>query len=309
MTHIAVAIVNYNTCEQLRLCLQTVQSENADEVIVVDNGSNDGSQEMVQSLYPSVELLVNTTNPGYGGGANQGITRCTSAYILLLNSDTRLEQGTLQALSNYLDRNPRAGVVGPRLANPDGSLQASCYPFPTPLHVFLEETTLGRYLRYIPFLREQYLRTWSHSRPRVVPFVLGAALAIRRTAFEQVGGFDESYFMYSEEVDLCYRLKAAGWEIHFAPVTTITHIGGVSTAQKRAAMREQFFASSVHFYQQHYSRFRLIQLLVIMKVIVLIRLLRDLMQLSISKDKDTRTRISQDIIAWQRVLTDYWQSR
>jgi len=207
MTPIAVAIVNYNTREHLRACLATVQSEAPSETIVIDNASSDGSAEMVRAEYPWVTLHANQTNPGYGAAANQAIASCTAEYVLLLNSDTLLQAGALMALSSYLDLHPRAAIVGPRLVEPDGILQASCYPFPTPLNTFLENSTsaflLGRLIRcHIPLLRNSYLRTWPHNAARVVPWLKGGALAIRRTAFDAVGGFDESYFMYFEDADL-----------------------------------------------------------------------------------------------------------
>src|SRR5688572_17909236 len=122
MTAIAVAIVNYNTREHLRACLATVQLEAPSEVVVVDNASSDDSVEMVRTDYPRVMLHANRTNPGYGAAANQAVESCTAKYVLLLNSDTRLQSGALRALSTYLDRHPRAAIVGPRLENPDGTL-------------------------------------------------------------------------------------------------------------------------------------------------------------------------------------------
>src|SRR5262245_26457705 len=130
ITPIAVIIVNYNTCEHLRACLETVLAEAPSEVIVVDNASSDDSAQMVRAHYPWVVLCANKTNLGYGAASNQAIARCTAKHVLLLNSDTLLPVGALQALSTYLDRHPRAAIVGPRLVNSDGTLQASCYPFP-----------------------------------------------------------------------------------------------------------------------------------------------------------------------------------
>src|SRR5262249_11131009 len=150
-------------------------------------------------------------------------------YVLLLNSDTLLAPGALAALAQYLDAHPRAAIAGPRLRNADGSLQPSCHPFLGTMQSFLEKSVVARALARLPVVRDHYLLVnSSHAAPRVVPWVLGAALAIRRSAFDQVGGFDESFFLYAEEVDLCYRLKAAGWEVHFAPVTDVVHVGGAS---------------------------------------------------------------------------------
>src|SRR4030095_10427800 len=128
MAPIAVVVVNYNTLQHLRACLATVQSERPSEVVVVDNASSDGSVEMVRSEYPWVTLHANRKNLGYGAAANQGVASCTAPYVLLLNDDTLLESGGLRKLSVYLDRHPRAAIVGPRLVNPDGSPQPAWFP-------------------------------------------------------------------------------------------------------------------------------------------------------------------------------------
>ncbi|TMA96883.1 MAG: glycosyltransferase family 2 protein, partial [Deltaproteobacteria bacterium] len=263
MTPIAVVIVNYNTLQHLRACLATVQSERASEVIVVDNASSDGSVEMVKSEYPSVTLHANRKNLGYGAAANQAIASCTAPYVLLLNADTLVESGGLRKLSAYLDQHPRAAIVGPRLVNLDGSPQPSWFPFPsryvchtwtTPprLDALCGKSAFGRLIWHLPSFWHRPVDIRSDTPDRVVPWVLGAALAVRRQAFEAMEGFDESFFMYFEEVDLCYRLACAGWQVHFTPTTTIVHVGGVSTTQRRAAMMLQFFESEAQFYRRHY---------------------------------------------------------
>jgi GT2 family glycosyltransferase len=250
---VGVVVVNYNTRDHLRACLLTVRAEAPNEVVVVDNASSDGSADMVRAEFPEAVLHANTTNPGYGAGANLGIGTCQSRYALLLNSDTRLPRGALTVLTSYLDRHQQVGIVGPRLLNPDGSLQPSCYPFLTPLNVLVLNTVLSDVVRHVPILRERFHPAWLKDAARPVAWVKGAALAIRREAFDAVGGFDETYFMYSEELDLCYRLRAAGWETHFVPTTSVTHVEGASTMQFRPQMFSAFFASIKHFYQRHYS--------------------------------------------------------
>lgn len=301
---IAVAIVNYNTREHLRACLTTVQEELPCQTIVVDNASSDGSVEMVRECFPQVVLHANTTNSGYGAAVNQAISSCTADYVLLLNSDTLLDPGTLQALKLYMDQHPRAAIVGPRLLNADRTLQASCYSDPTPVNIFLEESTLGRLIRWVPVLRNHYLRTWSHSEPRVVPWVLGAALGIRRDAFLAVGGFEAAFFMYFEEVDLCYRLRATGWEIHFAQVATIVHVGGASTSQRRPHMLRLVFASAAVFYRQHYSAGRLLQLRAIVIGLMLARSLRDVILLVQTQDTVRQQRLRENMLIWPHILHD-----
>ncbi len=291
----AVAIVSHNTRDHLRACLKSVRPERPAEIVVVDNASSDGSAEMVRGAFPDCRLFANAANVGYGAAANQAIRATTAPFVLLLNCDTRLEAGALDGLVAYLDRNPGVAVVGPRLADPQGRLERSAFPIPAPL-------TLRPLVRPLPYLRDHYLRTWRHTAARSVPYVKGAALAMRREAFDTVGGFDESFFMYFEEVDLCLRLRAAGWEVHFAPVTTVTHVGEASADQVRVAMAVQRFASSEHFYRRHYSGLRLAGRLAAARCAILGRLVRDAVRLRTTRDPRRRAALAQDLEAWKRIL-------
>ena len=312
MNPFAVAIVNYNTCEHLRACLATVIAAAPSEVVVVDNASSDDSAAMVETEYPHVMLQVNKTNVGYGAAANQAIACCRAKYVLLLNPDTLLRPDTLVALNRYLDQNPWAALVGPRLVEADGTLQASCYPFPTPLDTFLENSTIAVFLgrrirRYVPGLRNLYLRTWAHDHPRIVPWIKGAVLAVRRTAFDAVGGFDESYFMYFEDADLCYRLNAAGWQMHFTPETTVMHVGGSSTRQCRAEMSVRLLASTLQFYQRHASRLRLAEAVLVVKALMLARWITGTARRYLTRDSAKRAEIAGDAAACRRVLFGHWR--
>ena len=305
-TPMAVVIVNYNTREYLRACLATVLSEAPSEVVVVDNTSSDGSVEMVQAEYPDVTLHANKTNVGYGAAANQAIASCTAKYILLLNADTLVQPGALRALSSYLDLRSQVAIVGPRLVNSHGKQQPSCHPFPTPLNTLVHMSILSQLIDYVPFLRNRYHYNSSPIRAGAVPWVHGAALAIRREAFEAVGGFDVSFFMYSEEVDLCYRLHAARWQVHFAPVATVVHVGGASTIQRRTEMEVQVFASTMQFYRRHSSRISRTQVVAIVKGLMLARLIRDMLHRCLTREAVTRARLAADMAAWQRVLLGRW---
>ena len=301
MTSMAVAIVNFNARDYLRACLASIQPEAPARTVVVDNGSTDGSIEMVRAEFPWVELELDPSNRGYGAAANRALRRCRDEYVLVLNSDTELEPGVLGALAAYLGAHPRAAVVGPRVVNPDRTLQPSCFPFPTPLTAFLSETDLGYLIRFIPVLRKRYLRTWPHDAARVVPWVRGAALAIRRGPFEAIGGFDEEFRMYFEEVDLCYRAAAAGWEVHFTPVGDVVHHGGVSTRQYRAAMLAQYYESMYLFYRRHYPAARLQRLRSLIRSVALARLARDRARLTLAGAEETRRRLAADIALWREL--------
>ena len=251
---ISAAIINYNTREHLCNCLKSPGLEPANEVVVVDNASTDGSVEMVRSCFPRVKLVANRVNVGYGAAANQAVANLTAPYVLILNSDTRIQPGVLNAFVAYLDQNPRVGIVGPSIIGPDGSPQRSCFPFPTPLNVFLQENSLGALFQHQRgFERLPY---GNQGKAITVPWVLGAALTVRRAAFEAIGGFDEAYFMYFEEVDLCYRLRCAEWRVDFLPDAIVEHVGAASTKQDRVGMKFNLYMSLIRFYSQHYSRAR-----------------------------------------------------
>ena len=304
MSSLSVVIVSFNARAHLRRCLASVVSQ-AQQVVVEDNGSTDGSVEMIARDFPSVLVRGEASNPGYGAAANRGIRACGRAHVLLLNSDTVLAPHAVERLGRYLAQHPRAGIVGPRIVNPDGTLQRSCYRFPSPFRPPLEHDPLDAVLRYVPGLRERALGTWSHAHPRVVPYVLGAAMAIRRDAFDAVAGFDESYFMFGEEADLAFRMRAAGWATHFAPVTEVMHVGGASTRAYRAAMLEQSCASTLHFYRRHYSGLRLAQGLLAMRCGMAVRLLRDGIRFAASPDPARRSELRENLHIWGRaVLAD-----
>jgi GT2 family glycosyltransferase len=286
MHGIAVAIVNWNTRELLRACLQAVSAEQPAELVVADAGSRDGSIDMVCREFPAATLAVIPENPGYGAAANRALARCTAEYVLLLNSDTEVAPGTLGVLREYLDRHERAAVVGPRLVHPDGTLQESCFGFPRPLR---------------PLTRAK-AGSLPHDRPGPVPWVLGAALAIRRAAFEAVGGFDEAYHMYFEEVDLSYRLRQAGWETHFTPEAQVMHVGGASTRQRRTEMLLRTRLSSLEFYRRHHRGLSRAAGLSAEYLLTFGRLLRDGVRYCAARSSEQRGRAGEDVAVWWKVL-------
>jgi GT2 family glycosyltransferase len=262
---------------------------------------------MVEREYPDVVLQKNQENLGFGAAANQALALCKSEYVMLLNPDTLLERGTLAALSRHLDDNPRASIVGPRLLEADGTLQASCYPFPTPLNTFLENNSLAvfvgrRIRRYLPGIGKLYLRTWGHDRPRTVPWIKGAAWAIRRSAFNAVNGFDESYFMYFEDADLCHRLNSAGWEIHFTPHATVVHSGGASTRQYGVQMNLCYLESTFRFYRKHARRAQLVAATLIIKAIMFARWLNGIGRVVLTPNDARRAEIAAGAAAYRRGL-------
>jgi N-acetylglucosaminyl-diphospho-decaprenol L-rhamnosyltransferase len=300
----SVVIVNYNSREYLRNCLLSIGPEQSRQVVVVDNLSSDGSEEMVKHDFPWVQLIISEKNAGYGAAANLAIANSSSKYVLLLNPDTVLQPGALQVLFDYLDSQPRAAIVGPQLVNPDGTPQVSCFEFPTPFHTLMKETRLSRFKRRsIANLLAGILDGSIQGVPPM-PWVLGAALAIRRSAFDAVGGFDQSFFMYYEEVDLCYRLHLAGWQTLYAPEAFVMHVGGASTKPYRAAMLRQFYKSLCHFYQQHYSDMQKLQLKFILTYVMIRNFLKDRYRSYRSPVKKEEARDNLSI--WQSILSSIW---
>lgn len=253
---LSIVIVNWNTRHLLLECLQTVESEirltqhYRIETLVVDNASTDGSPQMVQDQCPWVQLLKNETNVGFASANNQVIPFCRGRYVLLLNSDTALKPGALEALIRFMDEHPTAGAAGSRLLNTDGTLQLSCHPAPT----LLRELWRLFHLDVIHPYAVYPMAGWSINRAREVDIVQGASLIVRREVIDQVGMLDTSYFMYSEEVDLCHRIRKAGWKIYWAPTSVVIHYGGQSTKQVAAEMFLHLYRGKYLYFRKNYGQ-------------------------------------------------------
>ncbi len=305
MPRMAVTVVSYNARDDLLVCLRSIRQAGTPPppTVVVDNGSTDGGPALACAEFPEAEVVVDPANRGYGAAANLGARRSRTPYLLVLNSDTVVAPGALDLLSDYLDAHPRVAIAGPRLRGPDGTLEPSCHP---PLGTFrsvLEKGSLGRAIARLPGFGPHWaLLNWAHDRPRPVPWVTGAALAVRRSAFEAVGGFDEGYFMYAEEADLCWRCRQAGWEVHFAPVTDVIHRGGASTEPLRGAMALQKVRSAIRFYRRHYAPPRAALLVLGIRTAMLFRWCRDALRLHVAGDPLTRSRLAEDLAVWRRAV-------
>jgi hypothetical protein len=299
---VAVAVISFNTRDILRDCLGTVMAESPDEVVVVDNGSTDGSIAMAQREFPTARLVVEANNPGYGAASNRAVAECSAPYVLLLNGDTLLGPGTLRALRDYMEAHPRAGMAGPRLVNADGSLQPSCFAFPSATFLVVEHTSLRPLVGWIPPMRRHFFIGWPHDEARAVPWVMGAALMLRRSAYEQIGGFDATFHMYSEETDLAYRMAAAGWETHFAPVADVTHLGGASTSKHWRPMRVRYFRSLVQFCATHRSLREALRTAATLRAMVRVKLLLDLVHRRVLRDEDARRTLDARVELWRELL-------
>lgn len=247
---LSIAIVSWNTAEITRQCLNSVFAHPPEapfEVWVVDNASTDDSVASIRASYPQVKLLTNETNVGFAAANNQAIRRCTGELVLLLNPDTIVHDGALTRLVQFMDAQPRAGACGARLFNADGSLQHSCYPAPTLGRELLRMFHLDGRVRY-------RMDAWPIDAPREVEVLLGACILARREILETIGLMDERYFMYSEEVDLCYRIAQAGWKLYWVPGAEIVHLGGQSTRQVRTEMFLRLYQGKLMYIRKHYGR-------------------------------------------------------
>lgn len=252
---VSICIVSWNTRNYLEACLQSIR-EAPDrvtrEVIVVDNASSDDSADMVQALYPDVTLIANAENVGYAAANNQAIAAARGEHILLLNPDIIVHPGALAALLAVLHERPRAGAVAPRLLLPDGSVQASCRSFPGPDVVWYEALGLSRLFPRSRVFGKYRMTWWDYDDERQVEQPMASALMLRGEALREVGGMDEDFPIFFNDVDLCWRLREAGWEIWFTPKATMDHVGGAATSQVRRRMLLESHTSFVRFYRKHY---------------------------------------------------------
>ncbi|MEW6154849.1 MAG: glycosyltransferase family 2 protein [Actinomycetota bacterium] len=226
----AAVVVNYNARDALVACLASLRSEGVETVVVVDNDSQDGSAEAVAAADPDARFIATGANLGYGTAANRGVREVDEPYVMVLNPDVVVEPGTVKALVDALERDPRLAVVGPRVEEPDGSLYPSARRFPE-LGVAAGHAFLGYVAPRNRWSRAYKLADWDHSHRGEVDWVSGSCLMARRSAYQAVGGFDEDYFMYAEDVDLCWRTWQAGWRVAYEPEGRVVHTGGVSTDQ------------------------------------------------------------------------------
>ncbi|MEB3220587.1 MAG: glycosyltransferase family 2 protein [Candidatus Sericytochromatia bacterium] len=250
---VSIVIVNWNTRELLRACLESVAAATrvSHEVWVVDNGSGDGSAALVREGFPGVHLIANADNRGFAAANNQALRLAQGTYVLLLNSDTVVHPGAIDAMVAFLHARPGVGAAGCRLLNADGTLQPSAHAFYSPLGALVENQLVAALWPW-RHARTPWLRLFDHSVARPVGWVCGAALMVRRAALREVGLLDEGFFMYGEEVDWQLRLQRAGWPVWFVPHGTITHLGGGSSRQAVTEMRRQERASRARFVAKHH---------------------------------------------------------
>jgi GT2 family glycosyltransferase len=261
---LTVVTVSYNTKELLADCLESVlvgmeRSDLAGQICVVDNASADGSAEMVRTGFPDVRLVAHDQNLGFAGGNNLALREIESGgylpsrHILFLNPDTLVLGDALGEMVRFLDVTSGAGAVGARLVHGDGSFQHSAFAFPGLAQIFLDFFPIHHRL-VDSRLNGRYPQGWYEAgEPFLVDHPLGAALMVRAEVLAQVGGFDERFFMYCEEIDLCRRVRSSGWEIYCQPRAEIVHLVGQSTRQFRDRMFVALWQSRFLMFEKHES--------------------------------------------------------
>lgn len=253
---LSVCIVNWNTRTDLHNCLASLAGGAQAvplEIFVVDNASTDGSAEMVAYEFPHVHLVRNSENMGFAHANNQVLSQCRGEYILLLNPDTVVHPRAFDLLVAEMDAHPEAGIGGPKILNSDGSLQYSCRRFPNFTAGMLRNNPLGRLFPQHEKVQDYLMTDFDHAGITEVDWVSGAALCIRRDVLQRIGLLDETFFMYCEDVDLCYRAHQAGWKILYFPAAVVTHYIGRASDQAVEAMVRAHHRSMRIFYRKHYA--------------------------------------------------------
>lgn len=229
-TSACAVIVNYNAGDHLVECTRSLRAEGVEEIVVADNASRDGSIEALRSSDPEVRVVSMGGNHGFGTAANRGVQATAAPVVLVMNPDVVAHSGSVAALVGALDADQSAGAVGPRLDNTDGTRYPSARRFPD-LGVAIGHAFLERINSANPYTRAYRMADLDPDRASEVDWISGACMALRRSAFDAVGGFDPRYFMYVEDVDLCWRLWQAGWRVRYEPAARLTHTVAVSTNQ------------------------------------------------------------------------------
>ncbi len=278
---LAIVIVNYNTRDLLRGCLASILASRLQApyaVYVVDNHSTDGSAEMVRSEFPGVQLIEQATNSGYAAANNVGLRAAgcegpaPPRYALLLNPDTLLNPDDLAGMLAFMEAHPEAGAVGPKLVRQDGSLDKACRrSFPSPENAFYRLSGLSRLFPRHPRFGRYNLEHLDPDQPAEVDSLVGAFMLMRGSALQEAGLLDERFFMYGEDIDLCYRIKACGYKNYYYPAVTVLHYKGAASRQRSAASIVHFYEAMARFHNKHYQArtFFLVNWLIYLGIVIL----------------------------------------
>ena len=265
---LSIVIVSWNVRGELIRCLRSIEQNPPGcpyEVIVADNGSKDGTVDCLRHDFPQVKLLANGKNLGFAAANNMAIREASGEYLLLLNPDTQVLQYSLDRLLEWTQAHPDIGICGPKLLNPDGSIQESVRRFPTFRAALYRYTFLNYFGLFRHAHRQWMAKQFDYSRPQEVEQVMGAALLIPRKVLDAVGLLDETFFMYYEEVDLCRRVINKGWKVVYFPDSQIIHLGGKSSDQIPAQVQFMRICSLLNYFRKHRDPLQVVFFSVILK--------------------------------------------
>lgn len=256
MTGVSVLIVSWNTRELLAACLESIRQSHPPgvlEVIVVDNASADGSPEMVDTRFPEVKLIRSGANLGFAKGNNLAMKHAQGSMFALVNSDALVHPGCLETLAEYLDQHPEVGLVGPRVIGGDGLLQRSCRHQPGVWNTLCRALALDRVFGGRWIFSGYEVSPEQHAVLHEAEVLSGCFCVARRSAVEEVGGLDEQFFFYGEDIDWCRRFKDAGWKLMFVPQATATHFGGGSTSKAPLRYSIEILRATLTYWRKHHG--------------------------------------------------------
>jgi N-acetylglucosaminyl-diphospho-decaprenol L-rhamnosyltransferase len=253
---LSVVIVSYESRDRLLECLAALAADASSppaEIVVVDNASRDGSPAAVAAAFPAARVLANGENVGYARAVNQGVAATRGAFVLVMNPDCIVKPGAVRTLVEHLLAHPATAVVGPRILNPDGSIEYSARAFPDHFtFLFNRYSLLTRLFPGNPWTRRYLLTDWDHASARAVDWVSGACMLVRRGAIERVGGMDEAFFMFNEDVDWCRRMKLAGLAVAYEPAAEVVHWIGASRTRVANRVIYERHRGMIHYFHKHH---------------------------------------------------------
>lgn len=297
-------IVNWNGRDYLLNCLASLEDPRGftQETIVVDNASTDGSYEAVEQRFPHVRLIRNAENVGFAKANNQAMRQAAGRYLVLVNSDVVVLEGCLNKLIAFMDSNPGVGLAGPKILNPDRTLQARCRHFPTIWNNLCQVFGLNRLFPNAPLFSEPYMRYWAHDDVRSVDVITGCFWIVRHEAVKQVGLLDEGFFFYGEDIDWCKRFHDGGWDVVFHPHAQAIHFGGASSANAPLRFYLELQKADMQYWRKHHGRMGQFSYATIILLRHMLRILHDgviyVLQPSKRRERAFKLRRSVICIRW-----------
>ncbi|MBC2722687.1 MAG: glycosyltransferase family 2 protein [Desulfosporosinus sp.] len=256
MRDISIIIVSWNTREILRKCLESLCNHTRNisfEIIVVDNNSSDGSPEAVEREFPQVKLIRNQENLGFAGANNIGIKAGSGRYVALVNSDIIVLGDCIRRMTEFMDENPSVGMAGPRILNPDRTLQVSCRHFPSIWNNLCQVLGFNKVFPKSALFSEPLMKYWSHDAQQKVDVLSGCFWVVRRKALDEVGSLDENFFIYGEDIDWCRRFQQSGWDVMFYPGAEAIHFGGASSSNAPIRFYLEMQRADLQYWRKHHG--------------------------------------------------------